>query len=522
MLKYKELALNAKSWPFLEAQKILKKINNQTPHKGYVLFETGYGPSGLPHLGTFGEVARTSVVRYAFQQISEIPTRLVAFSDDLDGLRKVPSNVPNQELLKQNLNKPLTSVPDPFAKYASFGEHNNEMLKQFLNQFGFEYEFYSATNIYKQGLLDKALLNVLKHYDEILAFMLKNVGEERQKSYSPFLPIDKETGNVLQTKIVSTNLSKGTIVYLNEQNKEVEIPVTGGNCKLQWKIDWASRWWAFDVDYEMCGKDLIDSVRVSSHICKIMGKEPPINLVYEHFLDKEGAKISKSKGNGLSIEEWLRYGNDDSLAYFMYQKPQTAKRLFFDIIPKNIDDWLQALFLYPSLTAEQKMDSPLFFIHKDNPPIFDSDVTFSLLINLVSVVKTNDKNILWDFVKKYHNNLSIDSEKIIDNLLDYAINYYNDFIKPTLKYTVLNNNQKELFKKLLKELENMPENTLAKEIQTTVYAIGKNSGMDLKDWFGLLYSSLLGQDQGPRMGTFFAIFGLKNSINLINLSINRE
>lgn len=518
----KETYLNAKSWPFIEAKKILTKINNKPPQKGYVLFATGYGPSGLPHIGTFGEVARSSMVKYAFEQLSNIPTKLICFSDDLDGLRKVPTNVPNQDLLQANLNKPLTQVPDPFGKFNSFGEHNNAMLQDFLNTFGFDYTFYSATQVYKSGGLDNALLRVLEKYDEVLELMLKNVGEERQKTYSPFLPICKDTGEVLQTKVVSTNFKEGTIVYLNKNNQEVETKVTGGACKLQWKVDWASRWYALEVDYEMSGKDLIHSVEVATKLSKILGKPSPVCFTYEHFLDKEGAKISKSKGNGLSIEEWLKYGNNESLSYFMYQKPQTAKRLFFEMIPKSIDDWLSSLSKYNTLTPQEKAESPLFFIHKNNPPQYNADITFGTLINLVSVVNTSNKDLLWSFVNKYYPNLPQDSTAIIDNLLNYCITYYNDFVKPTINYKILDDKEKQYLQMLATELSKIANETVSANVQQVVYNVGKQTDLALKDWFLLLYQALLGQNQGPRIGSFFALYGVLNSVELINNTINKQ
>jgi lysyl-tRNA synthetase class 1 len=519
-VSFKELGLNAKSWPFVEAKKILERIEYKTPKKGYVLFETGYGPSGLPHIGTFGEVARTSMVRYAFSQLSDIPTKLFAFSDDLDGLRKVPTNVPNQERLKQDLGKPLTKVYDPFEKFNSFGEHNNAMLKDFLDRFGFEYEFKSSSEVYKSGQFNEALKLVLKHYDEIMKVMLPTLGEERQETYSPFLPIDKKSGKVLQAKVVGKDLQKNTIIYLDEDNIETEISILDGNCKLQWKADWGMRWYALEVDYEMSGKDLIPSVQLSNKICKILGKQAPINLTYELFLDKNGEKISKSKGNGLSIEEWLTYGNKESLSYFMYQKPQTAKRLYFDVIPKSFDDWLSSLAKYPEMLEGEKVESPLFFIHKNNPPKFNEDLSWGLILNLVAVIKQDNKDVIWGFINKYRK-VSEDAKPMIDSLLGYAINYFNDFIKPNLSYKVLNAEEKNLLQLLNKELSLIDEGAQSEDIQRVVYKIGRESGIELKEWFKLLYQSLLGQNEGPRMGSFFKLYGLENSMKLIDQAIQR-
>lgn len=518
----KELGQSSNAWPFVEARKILERINNTTPKKGYVLFETGYGPSGLPHLGTFGEVARTTMVRFAFSLLSDIPTKLYAFSDDLDGLRKVPTNVPNQDLLAKHLGLPLTKVPDPFGLYNSFGEHNNNKLQEFLDSFGFEYEFKSSTECYKSGLFNDALLKVLEKYDDILKAVLPTLGEERRQTYSPFLPIDQKSGKVLQVAVIEHNLDKGTITYINEEGEKIATKVTDGACKLQWKVDWAMRWYALDVDYEMSGKDLIPSVELSSKICSILGKKPPLNFTYELFLDKNGEKISKSKGNGLSIEEWLRYGNKESLAYFMYQKPQTAKRLFLEIVPKNIDDWLTSIVKYNNLTLEQQLQSPIFFIHNSTPPQVLGEINFSLILNLVSVVGDN-KELLWNYINKYKTNIDTETKKIIDDLLNYAINYYEDFVKPTLNYKIPSEEERKYLQLLLEKLSNINEASTAEEIQTIVYQVGKDLQLELKDWFSLLYQTLLGQMQGPRMGTFFALYGIENSKNLIaNIIIGKK
>lgn len=520
MSKFAEVGMLAKSWPFEEARKILERINNKTPKKGYVLFETGYGPSGLPHIGTFGEVARTTMVMYAFQQISDIPTKLVAFSDDLDGFRKVPTNVPNQEELKNYIGLPLTKVKDPFGLYPSFGEHNNAKLQEFLDGFGFKYDFYSATKCYQSGMMDEALMQVLKHYDEVKNVVLPTLGDERAETYSPFLPICEKTGKVLQAKVIAHNYEEGTITYINDDAEEVVTKVTGGACKLQWKVDWAMRWYALEVDYEMSGKDLIPSVVLSSKICKILGKEPPLSFTYELFLDDKGEKISKSKGNGLSIEEWLRYGNQESLSYYMYQKPKTAKRLYFDVIPKSVDEWLSQVSKYDSLELAQKVENPILFVHQDNPPKGLEEITFSLLLNLVSVVKTDNKELLFQFINKYKK-LNDATIEVVGNLLDYALNYFNDFVKPKLSYKVLSTEEKELLTTLAEKISSLPEDTAGSDVQSIVYSIGKDSGMELREWFKLLYESLLGQTEGPRMGNFFALYGLKNSVELINTAIQR-
>lgn len=516
--KLRTLANQAKSWPFEEAKRILNRIGHKTPEKGYVLFETGYGPSGLPHIGTFGEVMRTTMVRNAFQLLSNIPTRLFCFSDDLDGLRKVPDNVPNPDLLRQHLNKPLTRVPDPFEQFESFGHHNNAMLRRFLDSFEFEYEFQSATDWYKSGRFDEYLKLVLAHYDEVMAVMLPSLREERRQSYSPFLPVCPRTGQVLQVPIISRDLEAATITYRDETSGQlVEVPVTGGHCKLQWKADWGMRWRAFDVDYEMSGKDLIDSVKLSSQICRIIGGRPPENFTYELFLDEQGQKISKSKGNGLIIDEWLTYAPDVSLAYYMFQAPRKAKRLYFDVIPRHMDDYLTHLRKFNEQTPEQQLDNPVWHIHNGHPPKTESSLSFSILLNLASVCNAEDPSILWGFVTRYQSDATPEKYPLLDQLIKHAIAYYHDRILPDKKYRSPTGMEKVALTDLKVCLESLPTTATAEEIQTIVYEIGKNHPFsDLKAWFSCLYEVLLGQSEGPRMGSFIKLYGIQETIALIN------
>lgn len=511
-------AQNAKSWPFEEAKRILNRIGNKTPSKGFVLFETGYGPSGLPHIGTFGEVVRTTMVRHAFQTLSDIPTRLFTFSDDMDGLRKVPDNVPNQEMLRQHLGKPLTQVPDPFEKFESFGHHNNAMLRRFLDSFGFEYEFQSSTEWYKSGHFDEFLKLVLVHYDEILAVMLPSLREERRQTYSPFLPICQKTGVVLQVPILSRDIDAATITYREEESgKLVEIPVTGGHCKLQWKADWGMRWRAFDVDYEMSGKDLIDSVKLSSQICRIIGGRAPENLTYELFLDEIGQKISKSKGNGLTIDEWLTYAPEESLAYYMYQSPRKAKRLYFDVIPRAVDEYLSFNSKFETQTPEEKVDNPVWHIHVGNPPKAESGLSFGILLNLASVCNTEDASVLWGFVARYQPNASPETTPFLDKLIAYAIAYYRDYVKPNKQYRAPTELERQALLDLKAQLAELPQGTKAEDIQAAVYQVGKNHPFtELRAWFAALYEILLGQTDGPRMGSFIELYGIQETIKLID------
>ncbi|WP_282604259.1 lysine--tRNA ligase [Pelagibius sp. Alg239-R121] len=523
MSSERELALQAKAWPFEEARNLLARIGGKTPEKGYVLFETGYGPSGLPHIGTFGEVVRTSMVRHAFETICDIPTKLYCFSDDMDGLRKVPDNVPNKEMLTENLGRALTSIPDPFGEYESFGHHNNARLRGFLDSFGFHYEFQSSTELYKAGRFDDALRKILHQYDEVQKIMLPSLGPERRETYSPFMPVCPKTGQVLQVPILERHANRGTVVYRDADGDLVEVPVTGGQCKLQWKPDWAMRWYALDVDYEMSGKDLMDSVKLGGRITKALGGKPPGGFTYELFLDEQGEKISKSKGNGLSVEEWLQYAPQESLALFMYQKPRTAKRLYFDAIPRMVDDYLTFAGKVKEEEPDRKLENPAWHIHAGKVPSASSPLNFGILLNLAGVCNTEDSAVLWGFVGRYVPEATPENTPFLDSLIGYAIRYYQDFVKPSKSYRGPNDSERAAMEDLLAKLKELPEGTSAEDIQTQVYEIGKNHDFaNLRDWFKALYEVLLGQSQGPRLGSFFALYGLDESCRLIQRALDGE
>lgn len=512
----RELALQAKAWPFEEARKLVARFAKAPPAKGYVLFETGYGPSGLPHIGTFGEVARTTMVRQAFQRMSDLPTKLFCFSDDMDGLRKVPDNVPNKDLVAANLGKPLTQVPDPFGTHDSFGAHNNARLRAFLDSFGFEYEFQSSTDWYKSGRFDEALLGVLRHYDEIMAVMLPTLGEERRATYSPFLPISPSTGRVLQVPMLERNPDAGTVVFQDEDGKRVEVPVTGGAVKLQWKPDWGMRWHALGVDYEMSGKDLIPSVELASKICRILGSNPPEGFNYELFLDDKGQKISKSKGNGLTMEEWLAYAPPESLALYMFQKPKSAKRLYFDVIPRAVDEYLAFVGKLPAEEPAKQLENPSWHIHNGNPPAVRSDVSFNLLLNLAGAANAETKDVMWGFISRYAPDANPANSPFLDGLVGYAVRYYQDQIKPTKQYRAPTEAERAALQDLLGKLGTLPADAKADLIQNEVFEVGKAHGFtELRAWFQALYEILLGQTTGPRMGSFIQLYGLDETKALI-------
>ncbi|MCP3970622.1 MAG: lysine--tRNA ligase [Rhodobacteraceae bacterium] len=523
MSDLRDAAMSSKAWPFEEARRLLKRYANKAPDKGYVLFETGYGPSGLPHIGTFGEVQRTTMVRRAFAIISDIPTKLICFSDDMDGLRKVPGNLPNQEMLAEDMHLPLTKVRDPFGTHDSFGAHNNARLNAFLDSFGFEYEFASSTEYYKAGRFDEMLQVALERFDEIMKIMLPTLGPERQATYSPFLPVSPRTGHVLQVPTLERNPAKGTIVYSEPDGERVELPVTGGNVKMQWKPDWAMRWAALGVDYEMSGKDLNDSVTQATRICRALGKRPPDTLTYELFNDEQGQKISKSKGNGLSMEEWLTYAAPESLGYFMYQKPKTAKRLYFDVVPKAVDEYHQQLRAYAGQDAKQKLANPVYHIHGHNVPASNMVVPFAMLLNLASVSHAEDKETLWGFIQRYAPDASPETHPDLDAAAGFAERYYNDFVKPTKAFRAPDDRERAALEDLRDRLKGWDGGLDPEELQSMVFAVGKAHEFEpLRDWFKALYEVLLGASQGPRFGGFIALFGIDETVALIEAVLAGE
>jgi lysyl-tRNA synthetase, class I len=534
----------SKAWPFEEARKLIERMKRSALKE--VIFETGYGPSGLPHLGTFGEVARTSMVRHAFRVLSEdnVKTRLIAFSDDMDGLRKVPDNIPNRDLIAAHLGKPLTQVPDPFGEYASFAEQNNTRFRSFLDRFGFEYEFMSSTEMYKSGRFDKALLRVLACFEEVQAIMLPSLREERAATYSPFLPIHPRTGVVVQAPVLGHDPGAGAIRWRDPSTgEEFETPVTGGHCKLQWKPDWAMRWHALGVDYEMAGKDLIDSVRLSSRIARVLGTEPPAGFNYELFLDENGQKISKSKGNGLTIEQWLAYASTESLALFMFQKPTAAKRLYFDVIPRTVDDYLSFLEAYPRQEWKERLGNPVWHIHAGAPPQRETlthgeegqaTITFAMLLNLAAVANTDNPSVLWGFLRRYAPSASPETHPRLDSLVRYAVAYFRDFVAPKKRYREADEVECGVLREISAKLAELPESATSDEIQHALYDVARpipryqdhsakgatpaRPGVS-NDFFNMVYSILLGEERGPRLGSFIALYGVDETRELIDKAL---
>jgi len=538
MTNLRDAAMRSKAWPFEEARRILKRFEDGAPDKGHVLFGTGYGPSGLPHIGTFGEVLRTTMIRRAFAAISDIPTRLICFSDDLDGMRKAPGNVPNPEALAEHLQKPLTSVPDPFGTHASFGEHNNAMLRRFLDTFGFEYEFVSATEFYRSGRFDAVLKRAAERYDDIMRVMLETLRGERQQTYSIFLPIHPETGRVLYVPMKSVNADDHTVTFDDEDGREWTLPVTGGRVKLQWKPDFGARWAALGVDFEMYGKDHATNTPIYDRICEILGGRAPEHFTYELFLDENGRKISKSSGNGIGIDEWLRYASAESLGHFMFNKPKTAKRLHFDVIPKAVDDYHRQLRAYPAQDTDKRLANPVHHIHGGDAPASNMAVGFAMLLNLASVAGAEDRETLWGFIKRYAPDAAPDTHPDLDRAAEGAVRYYADFVKPAKTFRAPTARERAAMAELAACLSDADRalDVIARKtaqegkdapppavdwrdeefLQSIVFAVGKTHGFDpLRDWFSALYEVLLGAPQGPRFGGFIALYGIAETRALI-------
>jgi lysyl-tRNA synthetase, class I len=531
-------AAEAKAWPFEQAQKLVKRYE-KTGFPDSVLFETGYGPSGLPHIGTFGEVARTSMVRHAFHVLTQnsVKTKLLCFSDDMDGMRKIPENVPDRSFLEPHLHKPLTVVPDPFGgEYESFGHHNNAMLRRFLDTFGFDYEFASATDYYRSGRFDEILIRVAERFDAVMGVMLPTLGDERRATYSPFLPISPVSGRVLYVPMKEVDAKAGTITFDDEDGREVTLPVTGGKVKLQWKPDFGARWAALGVDFEMFGKDHGPNMPVYDRICSVLGGRPPEHYVYELFLDENGQKISKSKGNGITIDQWLSYAPTESLGLYMYQKPTTAKKLYFDVIPRAVDEYFTFLAAYQRQEWKERLSNPVWHMFYGTPPAADMPVPFSLLLNLVSASNAQDRNVLWGFISRYAPGVTAETHPKLDELTGYAIRYFDDFVKPTKVFRAPDDVERGALAALDEKLGTLPQGADGDVIQNAILnvarAIERYQDHDKKSpeggpgvsvaFFSMLYQVLIGQEKGPRFGSFAALYGVSETRELIGRALRGE
>ncbi|AQX19052.1 lysine--tRNA ligase [Bartonella sp. 114] len=535
----RDSAAQSKAWPFEEARKIIKRYE-KIGYPEHILFETGYGPSGLPHIGTFGEVARTTMVRHAFHILTEnkIKTKLLCFSDDMDGLRKVPDNVPNRKKMEDYLGQPLSRIPDPFGDdYPSFGAANNARLRTFLDRFGFNYEFASATDYYHSGRFDETLLRILSCYDKVMELILPTLGKERQETYSLFLPISPLSGKVLQVPMIARNVEKGTVTYIEPETGEpIETEITGGKVKCQWKVDWAMRWTALGIDYEMAGKDLIDSTNLSSKICKILGGQPPEGFNYELFLDDKGQKISKSKGNGLTIDEWLTYAPTESLGLYMFLKPRTAKRLYFDVIPKTVDEYYAHLSAYEHQQWKERLNNPVWHIHHGCPPQVNLPVSFAMLLNLVSASNAENKDVLWGFISRYAKGANAQIYPMLDQLVQFALKYFETFVKPNKKFRTADENERSVLIQIDTKLASLPKTVDGNTLQNALLDVARltecyqdhskknpEGGPGVSSvFFQMLYEVLLGQERGPRFGSFIALYGIDETRALIATALARS
>ncbi len=523
------LAQTAKAWPFELARALEKRVAEQVKAgerkaDAPVIFETGYGPSGLPHIGTFGEVVRTTMVRHAFEVLTadQYATRLICVSDDMDGMRKIPDTVPNPKALEPYLQQPLTVVPDPFGTHDSYGRHMNARLCAFLDQFGFKYEFLSATDCYKSGRFDAMLLRAAEKYDDIMGVMLPTLGEERRATYSPFLPISPSTGRVLYVPMKKVDAKKGEVTFTDEDGTDVTLPVTGGAVKMQWKPDFGMRWAALGVDFEMFGKDHQANAPIYSRIAKILGHRPPEQYVYELFLDDKGEKISKTKGNGISVEQWLTYAPDESLSLFQFQKPRVAKKLYFDVIPKAVDEYLTFLEKFQTEAPAARLENPVWHIHLGNPPQWSSPVSFALLLNLVAVANPEDRSQLWGFIQRYAPGTTPETHPLLDSLAGYAMAYYRDFVLPTKSYRAPDEKERAAMADLSARLKVFDDSPNPDNLQSMTFSVGTDHGFEnLRDWFKALYEVLLGQSQGPRFGSFAALYGQAETAALIDEALAR-
>ncbi|ESX48344.1 lysine--tRNA ligase [Mesorhizobium sp. C416B] len=527
-------AAESKAWPFEEAKKIIERYKGGD-FPEIVLFETGYGPSGLPHIGTFGEVARTSMVRHAFHVLTgnKVKTKLLCFSDDMDGMRKIPDNVPDRAALEPYLHMPLSAVPNPFGgDYPSFGDHNNAMLCRFLDTFGFDYEFASATQYYKAGRFDAMLVRAAERYEQIMAVMLPTLGPERQATYSPFLPISPKSGRVLYVPMKHVDAKAGNITF-DDEGTETTLSVTGGKVKLQWKPDFGMRWAALGVDFEMFGKDHQTNAVIYDRICNILGGRAPEHFVYELFLDENGQKISKSKGNGLTIDEWLRYAPTESLGLYMYQRPRQAKKLYFDVIPRAVDEYYTFLNAYPRQDWKERLGNPVWHMHDGKPPSIDMPVPFSLLLNLVSASNAQNKDVLWGFISRHASGVTPATHPELDQLVGFAIRYFDDFVKPTKTFRPADDVERVALEALGNALAGLPAGADGEAIQNASLNVARkieryqdhskkspDGGPGVSGaFFQMIYQVLIGQERGPRFGSFAALYGIPETRALIERAL---
>jgi lysyl-tRNA synthetase class 1 len=516
------------SWPFKEAQTLQKRF--KAPPDKPVTFETGFGPSGLPHIGTFAEVARTTWVQRAFEHLSGWETRLIAFSDDMDGLRKVPLNMPQPDMLAEHLGKPLCYIPDPFGQDESYSAHMNRKLQEFLDAYGFTYQFQSSQEAYERGDFDEGLAILLQKVEQVRAIILPTLGQDKRADWSPFFPICQKCGRIYSTRVIGYHPEDNTIDYVCDQpigsaagcGDKNTISILGGQVKVGWKVDWALRWYAYDVGYEMYGKDLIDSARLSGQITRLMSKQPPNGFFYEMFLDEEGRKISKSVGKGLTVNGWVSYAPLESLLHYLFQNPRRAKRLFWDVVPKSVDDYLADLRQYPSLDETKKPDQAIWHIFNlgRNVPAYDAGINFSLVNNLVSALGTDQAELTYEYLKRYDPSTA-NHEDMVRDLVQKSINYYRDFILPGKQYRLPTEAERQLLQAARDRLSNF-ESDDENDLQTIPFDIARENDIPPAKVFQAFYQVVLGQERGPRFGTFARLVGKEKLLLLLDKALNPQ
>jgi lysyl-tRNA synthetase class 1 len=524
-------AAGAELWPREEARRLAERVAAYEPERP-VIFQSGFGPSGLPHLGTMAEILRPSFVRKAFHLIEPArPSRLIVFIDDLDGLRKVPENVPNRESVEQYLGMPVAKIPDPFGCCASFADHMVGLLGGFLAPVEVEYELMRAAEMYSSGRFDEGLKLILEKHEEIIAIIAPTLREENRAGWSPFMPICPKCGQVVERAVTAYHAERASVEFTCEKSAggrpgcgfSGEQSVLGGMAKVQWKVDWALRWYVLKVDYELYGKDLTDSARLSGQILRVMGGRPPLGFPFEMFLDEEGRKVSKSVGRGVTVEQWTRYAPIEVLKFFLLLNPRRARKLFLEAIPQYVDEYLDAVREYAAASEEQRRESMLeFVIQSTTPRRFNSALSFGLMMNLVAALGSSDSDFIWKYLVRYDASIGgePDTEAMGRRLMQCALNFYRDFIEPTKKlYTPSDAERAQL--KTLDAYLRENQDASAEDIEKKIYDLGRENYEKPGKIFPLLYRSILGQERGPRLGAFIRLATPARIIELLDATIAR-
>ena len=523
-------------WPYEEARKVAERVARYEAGRP-AIFQSGFGPSGMPHLGTMAELLRPSYVRKAFERLAQSgsieparPARLIVFIDDMDGLRKVPENIPNRETTSFHLGEPVSRIPDPFGDcHPSFSEHMLSLLEKFLAPVEIEFELIKSTEMYGSGQFDEALKLILARHQQIIEIIAPTLREENRAGWSPVMPVCPSCGQVNSTLVTGYHPERASVEFSCEKNIggskscgfKGEQSVLGGKAKVGWKVDWALRWYALKVDYELYGKDLIDSARLSGQILKVLGGKPPLGFPFEMFLDEEGHKVSKSVGRGVTVDQWTRYAPIEVLKYFLLVNPRRARKLFLEAIPQYVDDYLDALRAYAAAPENERGNLPIdLVIQRTTPRRFDSELTFGMIMNLVSALGTGDRDLIWNYLTGYDPRIAgnPDTERMGKTLMECALNVYADFIEPTKKRYLPEANERDQLRALMEFLVGNSGAT-AEEIEKKIYDLGRENYDKPGKIFPLLYRVLLGQERGPRLGAFIKLATPQRMIEILNNSL---